>query len=48
MAPEAVSTTLSPEHIVGLGGITVITGVGLTVTVTVSVCIQPPVVPVTV
>ena len=48
MAPLASNTTLSPEHIVAAGGITVIVGVGFTVTVTLRVCTQPPVVPVTV
>lgn len=48
VAPLAKSPTLLPEHIVADGGATVTVGVGLTVTCTVCVALQPLVVPVTV
>lgn len=48
IAPLAVNTTLSPEQILGAGGITVILGVGFTVTTTIAVVTQAPFVPVTV
>ena len=44
--PEAVSVAVPPEHIVG--ELTVIVGVGLTVTVDVAVAEHPLLVPVTV
>jgi len=46
--PLAVKPTVLPEHIVGVGGTTLIVGNGFTVIVTVAVLLHGPVVPVTV
>ena len=40
-APLAVIGTFPPGHMLGLGGVTVIVGVGLTVTTTVAVLLHP-------
>ena len=48
VAPLAVNITLSPTHISGLAGLTVIFKLGATVTVIFAVLLQPLDVPVTV
>jgi len=48
VAPDAVSPIDPPLGIVPLAGTTAIVGIGFTLTVTVAVLLQEPVVPVTV